>query len=90
MRPVLPPGWQEGVLGMRRLILGMGVLALGACGGSGGYEKPTNLCEASKDQKSVRWTDFPEKALSVSERLAREIAKIAMGAATAVAFSTFI
>jgi hypothetical protein len=53
---------------MRRLILGTGVLALGACGGAGGYEK----------------------AMSVSERLAREIAEIAMGAATAVAFSTFI
>ena len=23
----------------------MGALALGACGGSGGYEKPANLCE---------------------------------------------
>jgi len=46
MRPVFAPGRQEGALAMRHLILGMGVVALGACGGAADYEKPANLCEA--------------------------------------------
>ncbi len=33
---------------MRRLILGVGVLALAACGGAGSaYDKPVNLCETT-------------------------------------------
>ena len=47
---------------MRGLVLGAGAVLLAGCGGAPGYDEPANLCETSKDQKSVQWTDFPEKA----------------------------